>query len=177
MNNQVRRQILNTTGAQKISFVEEIQPLWNNYGTLSRIYLAGSQQYPSVILKHIQIPQYASHPRGFASSFSKQRKIKSYQVETHWYQNYNQHIAETTTSPTPDACMLLTAETNCFCCWKISPHVVLPTSNIVFPGKRSPRYSIGWHIFMDTLWDNPQQDYGRAEPTGIWPPVPTNLEK
>ena len=99
MNKHVSTTILKCTGARKITAVEEIQPLWNNYGTLSRIYLQGNPKYPSVILKHIQIPKQARHPRGFASSFSKQRKIKSYQVETHWYQHYNQQIAQSTSCP------------------------------------------------------------------------------
>ena len=34
-------------------------------------------------------------------SFSKQRKIKSYQVETHWYQKYNHLVSHTENAPTP----------------------------------------------------------------------------
>ena len=84
-----------------IQSVERIQNLWNNYGTLSRIYLSGSSRFESVIVKHIQIPQQDAHPKGFTSSFSKQRKIKSYQVETHWYLEYNHIIANSVDSPTP----------------------------------------------------------------------------
>lgn len=78
--------------------VELIQPLWNNYGTLSRVYLQGGN-YPSVIVKHIQIPEAAAHPKGFTSDISKERKIKSYQVETHWYQHQNKELGEH--APTP----------------------------------------------------------------------------
>lgn len=93
MQDVVRARILTLTKADDIAGVDVIAPLWNNYGTLSRVRLLGGD-YPSVILKHIQIPEQSSHPKGFTSSLSKERKIKSYQVETHWYQNQNKHGSE-----------------------------------------------------------------------------------
>ena len=83
MQLHVRNRILELTRALDIIAVDLIQPLWNNYGTLSRVVLQGGD-YPSVIVKHIKIPHELNHPRGFASSISKQRKIESYRVETHW---------------------------------------------------------------------------------------------
>ena len=71
MQDHVRTRILKLTEAKAIGKVQLIQPLWNNYGTLSRIYLEGNPAFSSVIVKHIQIPDTASHPRGFASDFSK----------------------------------------------------------------------------------------------------------
>ena len=83
MQSHLRDRILRLTGAQGIARVECIQPLWNNYGTLSRVVLQGGEQV-SVIVKHIQIPAELGHPRGFASDISRERKIRSYAVETHW---------------------------------------------------------------------------------------------
>ena len=98
MQSSVRDRILELTLAHDLGEVELIQPLWNNYGTLSRVYLQGGN-YPSVIVKHIQIPKEAAHPKGFTSDLSKERKIKSYQVETHWYQDQNKELGEH--APTP----------------------------------------------------------------------------
>ena len=94
----VRTRILELTQADDIARTELIQPLWNNYGTLSRVTLKGGV-HRSVIVKHIQIPDQLGHPRGFASATSKDRKIRSYRVETHWYQHQNQRVA--VASPTP----------------------------------------------------------------------------
>ncbi|SMF48642.1 Predicted aminoglycoside phosphotransferase [Alteromonadaceae bacterium Bs31] len=70
-----------------IDSCEQIQSLWSGYGEILRIHLRGGD-HSSVILKHIRLPQAAEHPRGWNSTLSHQRKVKSYQVETHWYQHY-----------------------------------------------------------------------------------------
>ncbi|MDO6641485.1 phosphotransferase [Shewanella sp. 5_MG-2023] len=75
--------------AQSISEIEVIQSLWGGYGELFRAKLTGSQ-YSSVIVKHIKLPQPESHPKGWNSALSHQRKLKSYQVEANWYQHYAQ---------------------------------------------------------------------------------------
>lgn len=80
--------ILEYTKADSIERIEVIQKLWNNYGDLSRVYLNGGE-YSTVILKHAKIPSETYHPKGFANNLSQQRKIKSYQVETSWYQDFN----------------------------------------------------------------------------------------
>ena len=116
LNPSIKQKILDITKTREIQSISLIQPLWNNYGSLCRVFLKGSPDYPSVIIKHIQLPEVHAHPRGFATSISRQRKIQSYQVETKWYQEYNQTIAESK-SPTPnclgvwtsgaDTCILL----------------------------------------------------------------------
>lgn len=97
MNDIIRLKIIEHTGAQDTADIELIQPLWSNYGTLSRVHLLGGR-HPSVVVKHIEIPNRARHPRGFTGSVSRQRKIKSYSIEANWYQVYNPIIA---TSPFP----------------------------------------------------------------------------
>ena len=86
------------TQATDIAQVTLIQPLWNNYGDLSRVELEGGD-YASVIVKHIKLPEEAAHPRGFTGAISRQRKVMSYAVEAHWYRNQNHHVSEG--SPTP----------------------------------------------------------------------------
>lgn len=89
MKQDIIERILKETGATAISDIQLIQKLWNNYGELSRIYLEGGTR-ASVILKHAKIPDELFHPKGFHNEISQARKIKSYQVETSWYQNFNQ---------------------------------------------------------------------------------------
>lgn len=64
-----------------------IQELWSGYGKLMRIYspkLASN----SIIAKVINFPAESNHPRGWNSSTSHQRKVKSYEVEFYWYDNF-----------------------------------------------------------------------------------------
>lgn len=79
--------IYRSIGGGRISRTERIQSLWSGYGELARVYLE-DHKYGSVILKHIQIPKTPSHPRGWNSDISHKRKLKSYQVESNWYQSY-----------------------------------------------------------------------------------------
>ena len=88
MDDELTQIILEATQAKSIGEIETIQPLWNNYGYLLRIGLRGSS-FKSVILKHIKIPENNSHPKGFSGDISNQRKIRSYEVETHWYNAFN----------------------------------------------------------------------------------------
>ncbi|WP_414980694.1 phosphotransferase [Congregibacter sp.] len=79
--------VLSATGAQGIRSATVIQSLWSGYGEIVRIELQGGG-YPSVILKHIKLPEAGPHPRGWNTSRSHNRKVRSYQVEAHWYKNY-----------------------------------------------------------------------------------------
>ena len=86
MNTAIANTVLGATGAQTIRRATVIQSLWSGYGEIFRLELEGST-YPSVILKHIKLPESGSHPRGWNTGRSHQRKIRSYQVEAHWYKD------------------------------------------------------------------------------------------
>jgi len=60
-----------------------------------RCHLDGAAQ-PSVIVKHVRWPDARDHPHGWTSDRSHQRKLRSYQVETTWYDRYAHRC--------PDAC-------------------------------------------------------------------------
>ena len=98
MQTSLQQQIIKLTKATELKCIRLIQPLWNNYGSLWRIQLNGSP-YSSVIVKHVKFPEKQQHPRGFTSSISKERKRFSYQVETTWYQTYNQQLDQATLTP------------------------------------------------------------------------------
>ena len=75
--------VLEVTGAHGISRIDNVQRLWSGYGKILRMGL--DEPGPgSVVVKHVQ-PGNGKHPRGWDTGLSHQRKLKSYQVETHWY--------------------------------------------------------------------------------------------
>ncbi len=81
----VRALVLDAAGASAVSTIEVVQTLWSGYGNLLRCYLDTDR---SVIVKHVRWPGEADHPRGWNSDLSHQRKVRSYEVETHWYQHH-----------------------------------------------------------------------------------------
>ena len=87
MNDHFSEIILNATGAIGLFEIEVIQSLWSGYGQIVRYGLEGSERR-QVVVKHVRLPQQNAHPRGWNTDLSHARKIKSYQVETAWYQHW-----------------------------------------------------------------------------------------
>jgi hypothetical protein len=58
-----------------------------------RCHLTGGAT-ESVVLKHVRWPEQQTHPRGWTSDRSHQRKLKSYQVEPAWYKRYAQRCLD-----------------------------------------------------------------------------------
>ncbi|MDO7086418.1 phosphotransferase [Pseudocolwellia sp. AS88] len=77
---------------ETIVFEEEVQSLWSGYGQIIRCRSKSSGN--CYIVKVIAPENAGTHPRGWNTSTSHQRKIKSYQVEANFYQHYA-HIANT----------------------------------------------------------------------------------
>lgn len=84
MTEELNHTILEVTGAKTMAQTIRIQELWSGYGQILRCQLKGGK-LPSVIVKHVQLPETANHPRGWNTNHSHQRKLKSYQVEMNWY--------------------------------------------------------------------------------------------
>ncbi len=84
--------ILQQTGATSLFEKEMIQELWSGYGKILRIGLKNTA-VESVIVKHVQLPTYNNHPRGWNTDIGHQRKVKSYQVEATWYKSYSKNSA------------------------------------------------------------------------------------
>lgn len=93
MNTQHQSTILKATKATAITDKETIQNLWSGYGEIIRYTLQGSK-ISSVIVKQVQLPQAVTHPRGWSTSLSHTRKLKSYQVESYWYQHFANQCTE-----------------------------------------------------------------------------------
>lgn len=64
--------------------IEVIQSLWSGYGTISRWKLVGAN-VETVIVKQVSAPKEPSHPRGWNSAISHERKLRSYEIEMEWY--------------------------------------------------------------------------------------------
>ena len=92
MNEYFRSVILKTTGASSLFDKEVIQELWSGYGKIIRVGLENAS-VDSVVIKHVQAPKYKNHPRGWNTDIGHQRKVKSYQVETNWYERYSKDSA------------------------------------------------------------------------------------
>ncbi len=87
MNSTYQDIIHKVTGATRVFKIEDIQTLWSGYGMITRYGLKGCSR-DSIVVKHVKLPDQAHHPRGWNTDLSHQRKIRSYQVETAWYQNW-----------------------------------------------------------------------------------------
>ncbi|MCM8542905.1 MAG: ecdysteroid 22-kinase family protein [Lentisphaeraceae bacterium] len=87
MNTHFQNIIKEATGADDIFEIEMIQSLWSGYGKILRFSLKGSNR-ETVVVKHVKLPDSSSHPRGWNTDISHQRKLKSYQVETAFYENW-----------------------------------------------------------------------------------------
>lgn len=88
MNEYFRSIILQRTGASSLFEKEVIQELWSGYGKIIRVGLKNTS-VNSVVIKHVQVPIYKIHPRGWNTDIGHQRKVKSYKVETAWYDQYS----------------------------------------------------------------------------------------
>lgn len=84
---EIQHRVTKAVGAERVVNTQVIQELWGGYGDLFRAELIGGDEF-SVIVKHIKLPQPKQHPRGWVSDISHQRKLRSYQVEVNWYQQY-----------------------------------------------------------------------------------------
>ncbi|XP_026039793.1 uncharacterized protein pkdc isoform X2 [Astatotilapia calliptera] len=88
MKQEYQDLILQACDASSLRVGAKIQTLWSGYGEIVRLHLEGCNR-PSVVVKHVKFPEEAEHPGGWNTDRSHTRKVKSYQVETHWYQNYS----------------------------------------------------------------------------------------
>lgn len=79
--------VLSATGARGIVETHVVQRLWSGYGQIVRCVLDGGDR-PSVIVKHVQWPDRPDHKYGWSSELAHERKLRSYRVETAWYDRY-----------------------------------------------------------------------------------------
>lgn len=81
------------TGARSVELGETIQSLWSGYGVIRRATLHGlndvdGEDSVRVVIKHIDLSRARSNRRGWGGDLSHQRKIRSYQVEKTFYEQF-----------------------------------------------------------------------------------------
>jgi len=89
MRKEFEETILKVTAAKGIINSDPIQSLWSGYGEITRVNLL-KVQVSSVIVKNIQLPKQSNHLRGWNTTISHQRKIKSYEVEMSFYKQWSE---------------------------------------------------------------------------------------
>ncbi len=92
MNRYFQDFVVEQTGAEGITGLEVIQQLWSGYGEIVRVHLSQAR-VASVVVKYITLPLHQKHPRGWSGEFAHRRKLKSYDVETHWYRDWS-HLCD-----------------------------------------------------------------------------------
>ncbi|MCB0738710.1 MAG: aminoglycoside phosphotransferase family protein [Bacteroidetes bacterium] len=81
------------TGANSCHQTQIIQTLWSGYGKIARYKLQGVE-IDSVVVKEIKLQKANQHPRGWNTNVGHERKVKSYEVETHWYKEWSEQCNE-----------------------------------------------------------------------------------
>ncbi len=93
--NNLSETVRRITGAESVVLGDVIQSLWSGYGVIQRATLHGTER-PSddsampVVIKHIDISRARANPRGWAGDLSHQRKVRSYQVEKSFYEDFSE---------------------------------------------------------------------------------------
>lgn len=91
--------LLEITQAKSAKKVNIIQSLWSGYGSVLRYEVEGGI-VSSVVVKHISPKaNKQKHPRGWNTSNSHLRKLKSYEVETAWYGQWNEKCRSAAITP------------------------------------------------------------------------------
>jgi len=85
--------LLSTTQASACKQTDVIQSLWSGYGEISRYQLQHSS-LQTVVVKHISLNPSQEHPRGWNTDASHNRKVRSYEVENHWYREWNKDCGD-----------------------------------------------------------------------------------
>jgi Ecdysteroid kinase-like family len=93
MDKHIETIIRKATKATHVLELGLLQTLWSGYGRIVRYSLEGSS-YRSVVVKHVQLPSKKNHPRNWNTDLSHKRKLKSYRVETAWYDTWSKHCTD-----------------------------------------------------------------------------------
>jgi hypothetical protein len=130
-----------------------VQSLWAGYGSIDRLTVDGDAAVPkSVIMKRVSA--------GRGDGISHQRKVKSYEVERIFYQQFS--------GRTSDACRVprLLASSP-----PTSPNVVLALEDLDASGWAARRYSLGYEDALACVWwlADFHRTFLSAEPfAGLW---------
>lgn len=99
MQDAIHDLILKVTGADDAFMRETVQSLWGGYGYILRYGLSGCRRQ-SVIVKHVKLSAQRLEIPGSNEDLAHRRKVRSYQVETFWYQHWAKCCDDDCRTPT-----------------------------------------------------------------------------
>ena len=158
MNNSFKNIILESTGASDFFEMERVQELWSGYGMIVRYGLKSAKE-KTVIVKHIALPKEADHPRGWNTNLSHTRKLKSYAVETAWYQDWSKCCDDFCRVP------------KCFACESQNDEMLIVLEDLDTSGYEQRHFSVSigqmkiclkWLAYFHATFIG-------KEPKGLWP--------
>lgn len=93
---EVQELLRRVCGAAEVRRLGRLQQLWSGWGEIARYEVTGGSGSGtgSVIVKRVQPPARARHPRGWDSATSEGRKRRSYEVEEHFYRTFAPRLPE-----------------------------------------------------------------------------------
>tara|TARA_R110002050_G_scaffold183444_2_gene316877 strand:+ start:1400 stop:2347 length:948 start_codon:yes stop_codon:yes gene_type:complete len=155
MHENFQSLILQSTGATSFTVTDAIQDLWSGYGKIIRVHLENASAQ-SAVIKHVHWPTIKNHPRGWNSDLGHQRKLKSYQVETTWYQEYS----EKSQAQLP----------HCYAFERQDDEVLMVLEDLDASGFPLRKSTLQWHEIEAVLtWlAKFHASYLGQEPTGLW---------
>ncbi len=155
MNEYFRSVILQSTDASALLKKEMIQELWSGYGKILRIGLENGTAN-SVVIKHVQLPKYKNHPRGWNTDLGHQRKVKSYEVEATWYELYSKK----STARLPQ----------CLAVERLDDELLIVLEDLNAVGYPIRKQSVTWEEIAQCLKWLAQfhASYLNHEPEGLW---------
>jgi len=149
--------IATSIGAVDIQVDANLQELWGGYGGIIRLKLDGTT-HQTAILKLIAPPQQAQHPRGWNTPNSHQRKLRSYQVETHWYTHYSGLCTERCSVPS-----VLASGDDAACRW-----ILMEDLTTHYPKRAASLTLAQASVCLHWLASFHAQFIGKT-PSGLWP--------
>ena len=157
MHQFFQKKLLKSTSSNSYKITEEIQSLWSGYGSIFKCELFGSY-VDRVVIKHVKFPDEFNHPKGWNSDISHQRKLKSYQVEKIWYENFSGESDERFRMP------------KCYAVENFNDEVFMVLEDLDNAGYNQRITSPKWsHVLLCIKWlANFHAKYMGVNPKGLW---------
>lgn len=157
MNKQFKSIILEATQATNLYEIEVIQNLWSGYGKIIRLGIEEGC-VDRVVVKHVRLPKGGSHPRGWNTDLSHQRKLRSYEIETYWYKHYS--------AICDDFCRI----PKCLALETAGDEVLMVMEDMDISGFPARKHSVEWKEIAECLrWlANFHAKFMNKKPEGLW---------
>ena len=148
--------ILKHTNANEVTSVHRIQNLWSGYGQMLRVGL-DKPELNSVVVKEIRLAEAKQHPRGWNTDIGHQRKLTSYRVEKHWYEQYS----ITARSRLP----------KCLATHQTKEHIFILLEDLDVAGFKLRKQHVDWKGFSACVqWlAEFHVSFLGVQPKGLWP--------